>query len=138
MPIIERPDLMQRRRSIPSSLKLILLAAVILGFYIRSCWYDTKDKYYEIGNIELTSQTISSVDVTFEITNNTKLYKKESVIIRLFTDNGDELASRITDVEIKPRSQRRYRKLIDKWKRQLRQGEQLSHATVEIYKPTIF
>ena len=136
MPIIERPDF-TRRRAIPASLKLILLGAVILGLFLRSCWYDKRETYYEIDQIELTGQTLSSVDVLFVVTNNTRMQKEESVLIRLYTTRGDELASRITSIDIPPRSRRRYRKMIERWERPLYTDEELSHATVEIYRPVI-
>lgn len=138
MPIIERPDLMHKRRGIPPAVKLILLAAVLIGFYLRSCWYDRQVLYYEISDIELSDQTMSSVDVYFFVTNNTKMSKEESIIIRLYTDTGYEIASRITSIRIQPRSRVRYRKMIEKWSRRLYEDEQLSHATVELYKPSIF
>lgn len=137
MPIIERPDY-PRRRQVPAVLKLILLAAVILGIYLRSCWYDKREAYYEISDIELTGQTLSSVDVLFVITNKTRMQKEESVLIRLYTTRGDEIASRITSVDIAPRTRRRYRKMVEKWERPLYSDEQLSHATVEIFRPVIF
>lgn len=137
MTYIERPDF-TRRRSIPPTLKLALLVAVILGFYFRSCWFDKRDTYYEIDQIELTDQTMSSVDVVFVVTNKTRMQKEESVLIRLYTTRGEEIASRITTINIAPRSRLRYRKMVEKWVRPLYDGELLDHATVEIYRPAIF
>ncbi len=137
MPLIERPDL-TKRRSAPPTLKFLLLAAVLLGFFFRSCWYDRREAYYEISDIELRDQTHSSVDVLFVVTNKTRLEKEESVLIRLYTTRGDELASRITTIEVKPRARRRYRKLIENWERPLYEDEELSHATVKIFRPQFF
>ncbi|MBW6515756.1 MAG: hypothetical protein K0B81_03950 [Candidatus Cloacimonetes bacterium] len=136
MPHIERPDY-TRRRAIPPSLKLILLGAVIFGLVLRSCWYDKRETYYEITDIELTDQTMASVDVLFVVANKTRMQKEESVLIRLYTTRGDEIASRITAIDIPPRTQRRYRKIVERWARPLYEGEELSHATVEIYRPAI-
>ena len=137
MPIIDRPD-HNRRRQVPAAIKLMLLVMVILGFYFRSCWYEKRESYYEFTSIELTGQTLSSVDVVFEVINSTALQREEPILIRLFTDRGEEIASRITSVEIVPRSRRRYRKMVEGWSRPLYEGEQLSHATVELFKPQIF
>ena len=136
MTYIERPDF-AKRRTIPPSLKLILLAAVIIGFLLRSCWYDKRDAYYEITDIEISDQTLSSVDVLFVVTNKTRMQKNEPVLIRLYTTRGDEIASRITSIDIPPHTRRRYRKMIESWGRPLYEGEELSHATVKIYKPAI-
>ncbi len=138
MPIIERADLSDKRRNIPASVKLLLLAAVVVGLYLRTCWYDTKDRYYDITNIELAGQTLSSVDVYFIVRNYTNMERQESVLIRVFTDTDVELASRITTIDVLPRSERRYRKMVEGWSRALREGESLSHATVELFKPSIF
>jgi hypothetical protein len=137
MPIIERPDF-PKRRPAPPWLKLVLLATVLIGFYLRSCWYDSKENYYEISDIELTDQTLSSVDVLFVVSNNTRMGKEESVLIRLYTSRGDEIASRITTINLASRSRKRYRKLLENWNRPLYEDEELSHATVEIFKPAIF
>lgn len=138
MPLIERPDFSQKRRSIPAGVKLLLLAAVILGIFLRTCWYDTKERYYEITFIEFDSQTLSSADVIFSVKNHTNMERQESVEIRIYTDTGEELASRITAIDIPPRSERCHRKMVEGWNRALREGESLSHATVEIFKPSIF
>ncbi len=136
--MIERPDYSLKKRYAPPAIKLILLIAVILGFYFRSCWYDRLDLYFDINQVYLDNQTLSSVDVLFVIRNNTQMDRKESIFIKLYTDRGDELASRLTSVEIPARSQRRYRKMVENWERALYSDEELSHATVEIYKPKFF
>jgi len=138
MPIIERPDLIKKRRYAPAGLKLILLVAVVMGFWLRTCWYSKQEEYYEISNIEFENQTMSSVDVLFDVTNNTGNSKEITVLIRIYTDTEFEMASRITSIEVEPRSKKRYRKMIEKWSRPLYMDERLSHATVEIFVPTIF
>jgi|SRR5690554_1632439 len=136
MPIIERPD-NTRRTYIPPGIKLILLAAVILGFLLRSCWLEKREDYYEINNIVLADRTHSSVDVLFHVTNKTSMTREEPVLIKVYTTRGDVIASRLTNIEVQPRSRRRYRKMVEKWERPLLDGEELSHATIEIYKPSI-
>jgi hypothetical protein len=137
MPVIDRPD-HTARRIVPPYIKLLLLGLVIIGFYFRSCWYDKREVYYQISNIELADQTRNSIDVVFEVTNNTNMQKEEAILIRVYTDRGEEIASRITSIELAPRSQKRYRKMVEKWSRPLYSDETLSHATVELYKPQIF
>jgi len=136
MPVIERPDF-TRRSYIPPGIKLILLAAVILGFLLRSCWLEKREDYYDIDEIVLTDQTHSSVDVLFVVTNKTRMTREEPFLIKVYTTRGDLIASRLTNVELPPRSRRRYRKMVEKWERPLLEGEELSHATIEIYKPSI-
>jgi hypothetical protein len=136
MPIIEKPDRPARRHT-PDIVKLILLVAVLFGIYMRSCWDKKRNIYYEVTAVELSDQTISSVDVLFVVKNNTKFQREENFIVKLYSDRGDMIASKIVSVDLEPNSQKRYRKTVDSWQRALYDDEELSHATVENYKAKI-
>ncbi|MCB5230371.1 MAG: hypothetical protein WCX83_06630 [Candidatus Cloacimonas sp.] len=137
MPIIEKPDYSQKR-AIPNTIKLVLLIAVIFGIYMRSCYNKKRDIYYVVSDIELAEQTLSSVDVLFVVQNTTEFAREETFLIKIYTDRGDEIASKIVALNIDPSSKKKYRKIIDSWERGLYEGEQLSHATVEIFKAKVF
>ncbi len=134
---IERPDF-YRKRTVSAGVKLLLLAAVVLGLLIRSCWYQKKDNYYLISDIEIVGEVQGSVDILFTVANQTRLEKDEQVIIRVYTSRGDELVSRITTIELLPLTKRRYRKVMSNWNRTLAPDEVIESATVEIFKPSIF
>ena len=136
---VDRID-MNKKRPIPTYIKLILLMAVIFGISIRSCWKKSENRSLLISEIEITEVTSGNVDVKFTVTNNTKVTLKKPFLIRVFTNSGEELTSKITQIEIEPRTSKRYLKVLRKYNIPLKNIDDVSHATVEIYvsKSTIF
>ncbi|MDD3049532.1 MAG: hypothetical protein PHR06_00120 [Candidatus Cloacimonetes bacterium] len=136
MPIIEGRDF-SGRRVIPSGIKLLLMLAVIMGFYVRSCWNKKKAELFLISEIKIEEVTLSTIEITFRLKNLTSANGKESVFIKAYSDNGDLIASRITSVEVQPDSDKVYRKLLEKFNRPLQKNESITKVTVEYYKSSI-
>lgn len=136
MPIIKDRDF-RRKRKIPDIIKLILLAAVIFGFYIRSCWNDAKERYYKVTDAKIVTNTRVSADISFKMRNQTDQKTSQPVLIKLYTESGQEIASRVVRITLLPNSNKEYLKELKKFKRALREGEKLGKVTVEYYKPSI-
>ncbi|RLD55253.1 MAG: hypothetical protein DRJ01_16895 [Bacteroidetes bacterium] len=136
MPIFERIDI-NKKRPIPVTIKLILLLAVIFGIYLRSCWKKNQEKQITISNIEISNITSANIDVRFNITNNTKMDLIKSLIIKIYSNTNQEIASKITRVKIPALSKRRYLKVIHKFNRPIKENETGLKSTVNIYIPSI-
>ncbi|HHE39034.1 MAG TPA: hypothetical protein ENL20_10755, partial [Candidatus Cloacimonetes bacterium] len=100
---IDRID-MNKKRPIPTYIKLILLVAVIFGISLRNCWKKNESKSLRISEIEITEVTSGNVDVKFTVTNHSKVYLKKPILIKVFTNSGEELTSKITQIEIEPQN----------------------------------
>lgn len=134
MAIIQKPEFSGKGKKIPAGFKLILLVAVILGLWVRSCWKDYEKESILFENIRLENPTSVSVDVHFTVINNTIQDKKQAVIIKILTDQNEVIASKMTQVEITAKSKTDYLKVIDKFDRALLPNEKILKATIEIYQ----
>lgn len=133
MKSIDRIDI-KKRWPIPTAVKLFLLVAVILGIATRNCWMKDPGKNLQISDIEIIEVTGISADVAFVAANRAKVNLKKSVIIRLFTKDGEEIASKISYIEIPAKSRKRYLKVLQKFNFPIKSREDIAEISVEWYK----
>ncbi len=136
MPIIEQPNF-SRKRQIPSSFKFVLLIAVALGLYIRSCNQNNSIEKFKISEINVMNKTSVSVDVLFKILNTTDSAVKKNILIKLYDSTGQQIASKLTSINIQPRTNERYRKVISMFEVATDLVHEDLNATIEIYIPSI-
>lgn len=136
MPIIEQPNF-SRKRQIPSSFKFVLLIAVALGLYIRSCNRNNSIEKFKISEINVMNKTSVSVDVLFKILNTTDSAVKKNILIKLYDSTGQQIASKLTSINIQPRTNERYRKVISMFEVATDLVHEDLSATIEIYIPSI-
>ena len=136
MPIIEQPNF-SRKRQIPSSFKFVLLIAVALGLYIRSCNQNNSIEKFKISEINVMNKTSVSVDVLFKILNTTDSAVKKNILIKLYDSTGQQIASKLTSINIQPRTNERYRKVISMFEVATDLVHEDLSATIEIYIPSI-
>ena len=134
MKSVDRIDI-KKKWPIPPAVKMILMLAVILGLIGRSCWLKTKDTNIQITNIEVVEATKVSADVKFNVANRATIALNKSFLIKII-DNDDQLvASKITQIELPPKSNKRYLKVLQKFNVPLMNGvEDIKEVTVEVYK----
>lgn len=137
MSLIEKPDFKQKR-NIPASMKLALMLAVIIGIWGRSCWRSNELKNIIFDNIVIENPTPVSVDIIFEVYNNTSQKGQKAILIEIFTNTNELLSSRITSIEINPKQRNKFVRVIDKFQRPLSPNEEISHANVKLYQKSAF
>ncbi len=137
MPVVKSPDI-RKKFPVPAWTKMVLLLAVIFGLAVRSCIHRSEKRNIQISNVMISEYTTLSADVSFEIENKGGVhYAKQVIMIRIKTHRGEEIASRLTTVNIKPKSRQRYMKVLDKFDRPLAEDE-VPVAEVTLYKPGLF
>ena len=134
MSAFERIDI-NKRRSIPNWIKLVLLVTVIFGITLRNCWKKSQTSDISITDIEISDYTIASIDVNFVITNPNDVELTKKIIIKAYLASGEELASRLTSIEVSPKSKKRYLKILTKLQKPLNDINEISRVTVEVYNP---
>ena len=132
MPRFERMD-WKTKRPIPATIKLLLLIAVILGILLRTCWKKNQAKAIIISDVQITQVTKVSIEVSYNVENLASVTLKKAFLIRVFTKDGEELASKITQNEIPPHSKKHYLKILQKFNMPLKNKNEIGRATVEIY-----
>jgi hypothetical protein len=126
-----------RKWPIPPWIKFVLLIAFVLGLLIRGCWVRSHQEQFTISDVELGQVTSASIDVRFTVANHTTLASNPAVYIRVFNTRGEVVASRITAVLIEARTRKRYLRTMDKIMIPYSSIEEITHATVELYIPSI-
>jgi len=137
MSLIERPDF-KARRGIPVTMKLILMIAVIIGIWGRSCWRANERNNIIFEKVTITEITPVSVEFSFEVDNQTLQSGEKPVLIKVYTDREELLASRIAKVNIISNQKQKHFRIIDKFDRPLRQDEVISRVEVELYQKSVF
>ena len=134
MKSVDRIDI-KKKWPIPPAVKMILMLAVVLGLVGRSCWLKTKDANIQISNIEVIEATKVSADVKFSVANRANLTLNKSFIIKIISKDDQLVASKITQIELPPKSNKRYLKVLQKFNIPLMNGiDDIKEVTVEVYK----
>ena len=137
MPSFDRIDI-NKKRTPPAGIKLILLILVIFGFSIKSCWQKKQFEYYEISNIKVSEFTSQSIDVEFDITNRTNMETDKNIFIEVYGSDNTKIGSRITTVHILPRTTKTYLKVLQKLDRPIKNSADIGKVRVQLYNPSIF
>jgi hypothetical protein len=131
---VDRIDI-KKKYPIPAAIKLILMLAVILGIVGRNCWMKNKDANIQISNIEVVEATKVTADVKFNVANRANIVLKKSFLIKIIDRKDQLVASKITQIELPPKSNKRYLKVLQKFDIPLMNGiEDIKEVTVEVYK----
>ncbi|MBN1327254.1 MAG: hypothetical protein JW996_04830 [Candidatus Cloacimonetes bacterium] len=134
MSVFERIDI-NTKRKIPLQIQIILLIALLFGFYLRGCWKKNQESIVTITETEIVTYTPGNIDVKFRIINPNPVTLKKPVMIKVYAKDGFQVASKLSMVEITGKSDRKYLKVLTKFDRPLNDDLELDYATVEIYNP---
>lgn len=133
MATFDRIDI-NKKRTTPIWIKLVLLAAVIFGLYIRSCWIKNVPKQLKISNIEIKEVTSSNIDITFKITNHTEMTLEKNLLIQIYSPKNVLIASKITPIKIESRvKNKQYLKQLTKFNQPVNSKNDIGDVNVEIY-----
>ena len=130
---IDRIDI-KKRWPIPATVKLLLMLLVIMGFIMHNCWKKTHGKSLPISDIEITELTRVSADVAFVVVNPHNLELKKAVLIKIFTNSGELIASKISSITMPAKTKKRYLKVLQKFNFPVDDPEIVGDVTIEWYK----
>jgi len=134
MKSVDRIDI-KKKWPIPPALKMILLLAVVLGILGRTCWMKSKDSNIQISNIEVIEATKVSADIKFNIANRANISLKKSFLIQIISKDDQLVASKITQIELPPKSNKRYLKVLQKFNIPLmNEKNDIKEVKIEVYK----
>ncbi len=133
MKSVERIDI-KKRWPIPSYVKFVLMLAVIAGFWGHSCWKKNVGTNIQISEIEVMQATMTSADISFYVASRADIPLKKSLLIKLTNVNDELVASKITQIEIPPKTRKKYLKVLQKFERPLNGFEDIGEVTIEVYK----
>jgi hypothetical protein len=128
---------MNKKRPAPPWIKMILLISVFIGIYMRGCWYKNQTENVIISDARISEFTIASIDVTFSVENKTNMQLEKNVIIKVYSETDEEIASRITSVTLLPKSKKTHLKVLQKLNRPVKSEADVAKVTVELYIPSV-
>lgn len=134
---LERMEL-KKKYPISIAVKLLMMVAIVMGFYIRGCSRKNAAKLIKISYVEVAEVTSANIDIYFMVDNAASVMLKKNFLIKVFLENGEEVASKITTVSLEPKSRKKYLKVLSKFNMAVNSETKVSHATVEMYEPNFF
>ncbi|MDP8221619.1 MAG: hypothetical protein P9X26_09745 [Candidatus Stygibacter frigidus] len=138
MKSVDRLD-MNRKWAMPSWVPMLMLVSAVSGLLIGRCGHAARDKYIVFYNIEVQEATQANIDVTFEAYNRSKVdFEGEGVLIRAYDENGEEIASKITIIDLKSGEKQRYLKVLTKLTKLIKNKDDVASVSVELYHPSLF
>lgn len=134
MKSVDRIDI-KKKWPVPPYVKLILMIAVIGGIVGRSCWLKQKDANIMISDIKVVDATKITADVEFNVANRANIALKKSFLITIIDQEDQLVASKITQIELPAKSNKRYIKILQKFNIPLMNGiDDIKEVSVEVYK----
>ena len=133
MKSVERIDI-KKRWPIPPYVKFVLMLAVIVGFWSYSCWKKNVGANIQITKIEVLQATMTSADISFFVASRASIALKKSLLIKLTNVNDELVASKITQIEIPPKTKKKFLKVLQKFEIPLNGFEDIGEVTIEVYK----
>jgi len=138
MKSVDRID-MNRKWVMPSWVPMLMLVAAVSGLLIGRCSHAARDKYIIFYNIEVQEATQANIDVTFEAYNRSKVdFEGEGVLIRAYNEAGEEIASKITLIDLKSGDKQRYLKVLTKLTKLIKNKDDVASVSVELYHSSLF
>ena len=138
MKSVDRID-MNRKWPMPNWIPMLLLVAAISGLLIGRCGHAARDKYIVFYNVEVQEATLANIDVTFEAYNRSKVdFRDEGVLIRAYNETGEEIASKITTIDLDSGKKLRFLKVLTKLTKRIDSKEDVHSVSVEIYHSSLF
>jgi len=134
---IEKPNLKSLRKA-PFYFWALILLFFIVGIWVQSYMRENELKKIQIDNITMENQTPFSIDVIFDVINNTRQCGKKAVLIEAYTNQNYLISSKLVNIEINPKSKSRHVKVLDKFYRRLNEDENISSITVKLYHRSAF
>ena len=123
-----------KRRVIPNSIKMLLLLAVLLGFYIKKCYNDYQKESLVFHSVKVEEHSDRYADVSFFVKNESSYDHEVPIYIALVTEKGKEIASRITK-RYKFKGGSDIKKVLRlQFQVRLTEDEKLAEPIVKVYK----
>ena len=135
---VDRIDI-NKKWPIPSWVPMLMLVVAISGLFIGRCGHVAHDKYIVFFNIGVSEATQANIDVIFEAYNRSKVdFEGSGILIRVFNNEGEEIASKITTIDLKAGEKQRFLKVLTKITQLIKNKADIGNVTVELYHSGLF
>ncbi len=122
------------RRVVPNGIKMLLLVAILLGFYIKKCYNDYQKESLVFHDVKIEEQSDRYADISFYVKNASSYDHEVPIYIALVTESGKEVASRITK-RFKFKGGSDIRKVMRlQFQLRMHETEKLAEPIVKVYK----
>jgi hypothetical protein len=130
---VDRIDI-KKKRQIPAATKLIMMLAVIMGLVLHTCWKKTQGDNLQISDIQLSNITRISLDISFTIASRASIEMEKSFMIEVYANDGELLASKLTQIKLPPKTRKRYIKVLQKFNMPLESSDNITDFKIYVYK----
>lgn len=131
MPIVDRLPF-PRKYKLKQGVVLLVLLAAIFGLWLRSQSRKALGERVIIHSVSIDRHDTQFVEISFEIENKGNQAQDVMLLARIFDPAGDEIASKLFQITLKPSWKGTRSHTLDKMTRPLRPGEKPYRATLEL------
>jgi hypothetical protein len=110
-----------------------LLIAFGFGIWFSTCWKNYQKNNITFENIRFQNQSNMSVDLYFTVNNPTYKNGKTRIYIQAYTNKNQKITSKITYIDLEPKSKQNFIKVLEKFERPLMKDEVIDKAAIEFY-----
>ncbi|MBM4402973.1 MAG: hypothetical protein FJ042_01065 [Candidatus Cloacimonetes bacterium] len=126
-----------RRYPLKDVVVLLAVIGVAVGILVHNCAQRQASQSLRIEDIQISNYAEQYVEVSFRITNLTDSEQEYRLLLTLYADDGQVLASSLFMVTVAAGKSEQRSKLLDRLNRRLKPGEKPDKATIELYKRRI-
>jgi len=120
--------------SVPGYLKFIIFLLILFGVWGRSCARNNELKKIIFFDVSYDITSLASIEVFFNVENKTLYSGKKPILIEVYTNNGNLVASKLTNIEIEAKQTKKYVLVLDKFERALRVNESIGEVKICLYQ----
>ena len=130
---VRRPQSQRgKKQRVPGFIWLLLFAAAIFGFLQTKYCHKQLDKYLEVQEIKIETETPTFCQVYFEIENRASFEIKRRIIVRVFQKNL-ELGSKMLYGVMEPGRTKGFLATIEFQEKVLKKNEEIDEVSVRFY-----
>lgn len=131
MPIVDRLPF-PRKYKLHQGVVLLVVLAALFGLWLRSQSRKALGERVIIHSIGIERYDTQFVEINFEIENKGKKAEDVMLLARIYDPAGDEIASKLFQIALKPSWKGPRSHILDKMTRPLKPGEKPYRATMEL------
>ncbi len=132
MPKIERLDF-PKKYKLKSFVLIMMMIAALFGLWLKNNAKERLSRQIIISEVSFSGYGSQYVELSYMVENRSNKEQNLNFLARVWSQDGEELASSLYPQSLAPRSKVLRSKMLDRLSRSLKEGERPYRAEVSLY-----
>lgn len=132
MPKIERLDF-PKKYKLKSFVLIMMMIAALFGLWLKNNAKERLSRQIIISEVSFSGYGSQYVELSYMVENRSNKEQNLNFLARVWSQDGEELASSLYQQSLAPRSKVLRSKMLDRLSRSLKEGERPYRAEVSLY-----